>query len=159
VEVGENVELTATISSGARGDAYTWSSDDEREWDPDPVTEGNTILSYILTNEGIVTFYVKTKVGACDLDADTVIEVIEPIPNILTPYDGNDKNNVFMGPKGDRAGYELEIYNRYQQLVFRGKNGWDGTYRGKPAEPGTYFYRIQMKSGKVFKGTVEVAKF
>ena len=58
-----------------------------------------------------------------------------------------------------RQGYHVEIYNRYQQKVFEGYEGWDGTYRGAPADPGTYFYRVFMKDGRIFKGTIEVVKF
>lgn len=82
-----------------------------------------------------------------------------PIPNIITPYNDNGKNDVFMGPKDGKPGYKVEIYNRYQQLIYEGEEGWDGVYRGYLAEPGTYFYRIFMKDGKIFKGTLEVAKF
>lgn len=81
------------------------------------------------------------------------------IPNIITPYNDNGKNDVFMGPKDGKPGYKVEIYNRYQQMIFEGEDGWDGIYRGYLAEPGTYFYRVFMKDGRVFKGTLEVAKF
>jgi hypothetical protein len=45
------------------------------------------------------------------------------------------------------------------QKVFEGSDGWNGTYRGAPADPGTYYYRVFKKSGKVEKGTLEVVKF
>jgi len=64
-----------------------------------------------------------------------------------------------MTSRDDRPGYKVEIYNRYKQKVYEGENGWDGTYRGKLAEPGTYFYRLFMKDGRILKGTVEVVKF
>ena len=88
----------------------------------------------------------------------TVADYTE-VPNIITPYNQNGKNDVFMGPKDGKPGYKVEIYNRYQQLIFEGEEGWDGIYRGYMAEPGTYFYRVHMKDGRVFKGTLEVAKF
>ena len=88
---------------------------------------------------------------------DTVTEEMI-IPNIITPHDRNGFNDTFMTPRGDRPGYKVEIYNRYSQKVYEGENGWDGTYRGKLAEPGTYYYRLFMKDGTILKGTVEVAK-
>jgi gliding motility-associated-like protein len=62
---------------------------------------------------------------------------------------------------GSRSVVKVEIFNRYQQKIHEGNNGkgWDGMYRGQIAEPGTYFYRLQMKDGSVRKGTLEVAKF
>lgn len=57
------------------------------------------------------------------------------------------------------SGFPVEIYNRYHQTIYVGEDGWDGTYRGKIAEPGTYYYRVQMPNGEWVKGTLEVAKF
>jgi gliding motility-associated-like protein len=56
-------------------------------------------------------------------------------------------------------GYQVEIYNRYQQMIFEGTDGWDATYRGEIAEPGTYYYRLFLPDGTIQKGTLEVAKF
>jgi gliding motility-associated-like protein len=56
-------------------------------------------------------------------------------------------------------GYQVEIYNRYQQMIFEGPDGWDATYRGETAEPGTYYYRLFLPDGTIRKGTLEVAKF
>ncbi len=157
VEVGENVKLTAVITPDQYVDSYSWSNDQNTSWLP--VTTSNEIPAYLLEDEGFVVFYVSTQIGNCALDALVEVEVIEPVPNIITPYNGNGKNDVFMGPKNGRDGYKVEIYNRYQQLIYEGDSGWDGRYRGQLAEPGTYFYRVFMKSGKVMKGTLEVAKF
>ncbi len=79
------------------------------------------------------------------------------IPNIITPYNENSLNDKFM--QGSRSIQRVEIFNRYQQRIYEGDEGWDGTFRGQLAEPGTYFYRVVMKDGNVRKGTIEVAKF
>ncbi len=91
----------------------------------------------------------------CIASANVEVEIF--VPNIMTPYNRNGRNDDFM--IGSRSVVHVEIFNRYQQKVYEGNIGWDGTYRGRAAEPGTYYYRIQMKDGSVRKGTLEVAKF
>jgi gliding motility-associated-like protein len=42
--------------------------------------------------------------------------------------------------------FKLSIYNRFGQLVYSGfdpEKGWDGTYQGRPADAGVYFYHIE----------------
>jgi len=59
--------------------------------------------------------------------------------------------------------YTITIFNRYgQKIASVGTEGWDGTYNGKVADAGVYFYVIQFKdvNGKLqeMKGSVEVVK-
>jgi gliding motility-associated-like protein len=54
--------------------------------------------------------------------------------------------------------FNMNIFNRYGQKVFEGKNGWDGNYNGKLADPGAYFYTIELPNGNIRKGTVEIIK-
>ena len=163
IEVMENTTLTANISLGDEvlfGEKYEWWNDEG--WSAE--TETNTTLSGIMENAGIFTFFVTTQIGDCKDTTSAIVEVVERIPNIITPYNFNDLNDVFFGRfnNGNPRYQQLEIFNRYQQVVFRDDkdfNGWNGTYRGQLAEPGTYFYRVVMRSGRVFRGTIEVAKF
>lgn len=74
------------------------------------------------------------------------------IPTSFTPNDGNGVNDIFM------EGYEIYIYDRYGLLVAHTNNGWDGTYRGAPADAGVYIYTIRFKNGKEKHGTVEIIK-
>jgi len=60
----------------------------------------------------------------------------------------------------------LQIYNRWGEQIFEtsgSNNGWDGTFKGKPVEHGTYIYRIayrdfQTKKTMVVQGTVMVVR-
>ncbi len=158
VQTGDEVTLTVTPTSGEHG-TYRWY--DATTGKLLGETAGNTFV-YTPDREGDFSFYVLTDNGYCPEAISNEIQVwvanFFVIPNIITPYNRNRKNDTFMTPRADRPGYRVEIYNRYQQKVFEGDNGWDGTYRGRLAEPGTYFYRLFM-NGQIFKGTVEVAKF
>jgi gliding motility-associated-like protein len=67
-------------------------------------------------------------------------------PNAFTPnQDG--LNDVFRAKRtGDDRFQSLEIYNRWGNLIFRSSDefdGWDGTWKGKKQEIGTYVYTLR----------------
>ena len=39
-------------------------------------------------------------------------------------------------------GWQLEVYNRNGVLFYRGNEGWNGEYNGRPVSNDTYFYCI-----------------
>ena len=154
VELGDEVTLTVT-ANGAPNGSYDWFI--------------NNIL-YETTDESYLTlepaagkqlFRVETltTVLGCFATTEFRIDVNESIPNIINPHNPVGTNCCFMMGNDRREGYRVEIYNRYSQKVFEGDNGWDGTYRGVVADPGTYFYRLYKKSGEVEMGTLEVVRF
>ncbi len=55
------------------------------------------------------------------------------IPNAFTP-NNDGKNDVFL------KDYDVKILNRWGEVLYEGKNGWDGTIDGKPVSAGTYYY-------------------
>jgi gliding motility-associated-like protein len=65
------------------------------------------------------------------------------VPNAFTP-EGNNLNELFTFTA---AGWELEdmqIYNRWGELLYRGNSGWDGLHRNKPAPEGVYIYHLKL---------------
>jgi len=148
VELGK--ELTITVYAERTDHGYF-------EWfiNSEPY---KTVSENILTlrpEPGKQHFLVQTATARlnCPSSSEIYVEVSEFIPNAFNPYNPDGSNNYFM------KGYHVEIYNRYMQKVFEGNDGWDGTYRGAIADPGTYFFRIFKKNGQVAKGTLEVVKF
>ena len=75
-------------------------------------------------------------------------------PTAITPYDLDGYNDDFL------VGTDIfmTIFNRYGQKVYEGRSGWDGTYRGKTADPGTYYYVAELPDGDVKKGAIEVVR-
>jgi len=95
-------------------------------------------------------------------------EVIFYVPNAFTP-DGNEFNNIFkpvMTSGYDPLSYQLEIYNRWGELIFESKNadyGWDGTYMGQIVQDGIYVWKITFKviyndDKKLYLGHVNIIK-
>ena len=73
------------------------------------------------------------------------------LPNVFTPnYDG--KNDIFL------EGFDLKVFSRAGELLYKGTGGWDGTYKGKMMPQGTYLYVVEriMNNGqlRIFKGEV-----
>jgi gliding motility-associated-like protein len=57
-------------------------------------------------------------------------------PKAFTP-NGDGINDIFM------RGYKVVIFDRLGIETFKGEDGWDGTYKGKPVEPDIYFYKLE----------------
>ncbi len=86
------------------------------------------------------------------------------VPNAIVP----DGTNTIFKPViiyGESTGYNMKIFNRYGENIFESDavdTGWDGYYRGKVVELGTYVYLITFTAtnGQVItkKGNVSVIR-
>lgn len=107
---------------------------------------------YAFTDTGL--YYITLVVTDMNGCKDTAIKSIflTPIlkfhmPNSFFPNE-NGKNDVFK-PGGIFQGindYSISIYNRWGEQMYSGtdpEEGWDGTFGGKPAPMGVYFYKIR----------------
>jgi gliding motility-associated-like protein len=84
------------------------------------------------------------------------------LPNAFTP-DGDGRNDNFRPLHAcEMSNFEMNIYNRYGDLVFRSLSpdgAWDGSYRGGKAQAGTYvwsarYFNPVTKQPVFRKGTV-----
>ncbi len=154
---GDSLTLSA---SGA--DVYTWQTDNSS------VIAGNTLI--IQLQQPVNTYSVEGANGqGCRDTTGITIPAAHCcrifMPDAFTP-NGDGKNDHF-GPvtKDQVAGYKMEIYNRWGQMVFSSysaQDRWDGRHRGQNAETGTYHYRITGDclegSGLQMKGTVTLIR-
>ena len=151
VQMGEEVTLKTEYSLPADGARYyVMATPRVEELDKNHDSE----FKWQLDEPGRYQFLVNLENGNCGVRSSNFIDVDVAdyvlVPNVITPYNGNPKNDKFM------EGYDVKIFNRYQETVYEGTDGWDATYRGELATPGTYFYILTKKDGRVLKGTVEV---
>jgi hypothetical protein len=72
--------------------------------------------------------------------------------NAFTPYHQDGLNDVF------GYGYDLMIFNRWGTCLYRGKEGWDGQYKGNFVSPGVYYYIAKDWNGTEFRGSVMLVK-
>lgn len=109
--------------------------------------EQNPTHEYQDAGTYLISQYVNNDYG-CD-DETSVRIVVDPaitmyIPNAFTP-NNDGRNDVFIGDGVGVQSYEMWVYNRWGQIVFYTASideGWDGTYKGAPAESGVYVYRV-----------------
>ncbi len=73
-------------------------------------------------------------------DSIKIDRTLTSVPNTFTP--NNDRHNDYY-----LEGWNKKIFNRNGVLMFEGKEGWDGTYNGKPVANDTYFVIIYDTSG------------
>lgn len=69
------------------------------------------------------------------------------IPNAFTP-NGDGLNDTFGGKGEGITEYNLQIFNRFGNLIFESndmKNQWDGNYKNEIAPIGVYVYKINAK--------------
>jgi gliding motility-associated-like protein len=86
---------------------------------------------------------------------------IPEIVNVITP-NGDGINDKLVIKNIERfAPCKLNIYNSAGENIYFSsnyQNNWDGTYKGKFLPEGTYYYGLETKDGKLFKGAVNILK-
>lgn len=106
--------------------------------------------------------YVATGINKCGTGADTInVQQIFCeiwLPNAFTP-NGDGLNDVFrvLGNIRRLQGVTLSLYNRWGEQVYTSHDpykGWDGFYKGIPAQMGTYVYLLEYSlDGNPYKQT------
>ncbi|WP_121810559.1 Ig-like domain-containing protein [Mucilaginibacter kameinonensis] len=123
-------------------------------WLPDIGLSNNKVKEPVLTGDAdiVYTLYV-TDVRGCINQSQTIIKVSPDItvPNTFTP--NGDGFNDFWEVKGLVA-YEsstVDVFNRYGERLFHSIGygvPWDGNFNGRQLPAGTYYYIIDLKTGK-----------
>ena len=165
VKLPEDPIYTTNLSFIA--DTYFWDFGDggtSEEFEPSHV--------YVDTGRYDITLIAATEKGCFDtVTYENVVEVIDgndiTIPNAFTPnldgptggsrYNGG-RNDIFYPVTEGVIAYQMQIYNRWGELLFSTKDtnkGWDGYYNGRLCAPDVYIYKIDFK----FIDGREVMKF
>ncbi len=137
-------------SNGGMITNWSWTfGDGETSIDP--------IVTHRYLNSGVfnVDLLVTNKFGCTDTASSTVKILPEYIffaPNAFSP-NGDGLNDVFQ-PYLDGiipVTYQLDIYNRWGQLVFYSSDylqGWDGKVDGQFADVGAYVYFLKVTTNR-----------
>jgi len=116
------------------------------------ITSKNVSYTYQIIDSVsyIVTLIAETEFGCLDTISRVITTpLVFYVPNSFTP-DGNENNNEFtpvFSSKRKVENYSLSIYDRWGEIVFETKDidfGWDGTYKNKTAQIGTYTWQLQF---------------
>lgn len=160
-------KVVATVETTVPGSyLYTWT--------PIEIIAGSS-YSDKLTEEKTYQVLVKTNdtQGQCSSLSNTITVKLGSVDlhTIIIPNSKNSKNRTFADINEETGetlnntftyGYKLTIFNRYGQIISTTLNGgWDGTYKGKVADAGVYFYVLEYNTvdgSKQMKGSIEVIK-
>lgn len=151
------INARETVPLYAQGaDQYTWYPAKwlDNDASSNPSASPRSPITYTVIG--------RNKDGCTD-SAQVHIDINEStfIPNAFSP-NGDGLNDVF---KIENFGYqsitEFNIFNRWGQRVFQtidGTKGWNGTYKGQPADVGTYYYYVNYvaddDNSHTFKGEI-----
>lgn len=114
--------------------------------------DGSTRNSLVAIDSGM--YWVQVS-NMCGSNSDSMVlkykncKACQPIiPSAFTP--NNDLLNDVFKPffNCEIEDYSIHLFNRWGEELFYSNDinkSWDGTYKGKPVPPGTYFYTLQYK--------------
>jgi gliding motility-associated-like protein len=153
----ENNSTTLTPAISGSNLKYLWTPGIYLNSDtlPNPVCTPKVDVSYKIIS--IDNF-------GCSSSADVFVKVLKPlqIPNVFTPNGDGINEKWEVKNLKDYADCEVEIFNRYGQIVYRSvgySNEWDGTLKGKPLPAATYYYIINLKiAAKPLSGFVDIVR-
>ena len=159
INLGSSARLFASASTDSNNVNYQWYVGDSLICDMCPVVEvfpeASTIYR-VLADDGLCQgedqIEVEVRIGEGDRKVF--------IPNAFTPNGDllNDRATVYGGPLLTSI-KQLDIYNRWGQLVFRRYDfppndasiGWDGTQHGEPLPMGVFAYvaHVEFTDGSI----------
>ena len=154
-----NAGPDTTICDGETYLMQGTSSTDSIEWIPSTGLSAINILSPVFSyNTTTQYMLVATDTNGCHV-TDSVIITVEycntyiKAPQAFTP-NGDGTNDHFTVYGKYISDYHIRIYNRWGEEVYSSNDinelndlsrGWDGTYKGKLQDVGTFVYYIQAK--------------
>ena len=144
------------------------ASTDSIEWIPSVGLSAINILNPVFNYTETTQYYLQVKdTNNCTL-VDSVIITVDycnayvKAPDAFTP-NGDGTNDHFTVYGKYISDYLIRIYNRWGELVYQSSDinelndlgrGWDGTFKGKLQDVGTFVYYIEAKDfdgKKIFK--------
>jgi gliding motility-associated-like protein len=128
-------------------------------WSPATGVSDPTSPNPVITPEAPFTYTVTIVHENCQATDTIHVQVIDPdtldcsrvfIPNAFTPGGSPGRNDVFgiSNPFAVNDFISFEVFDRWGGRVFNAKDSfetWDGTFQGKPTNPGVFLYRLRYK--------------
>lgn len=128
---GNGVEILNTHNDAPDRVTYSWSTGDSTE-------------SIFVENKGLYSLTITD--ANCSANDVVLVDTCPEfgIPQAFSP-NGDDVNDVFQVYGVGLYEFELLIFNRWGQVIYKTNNqneGWDGTMNGKPCQIDVYVYKI-----------------
>jgi gliding motility-associated-like protein len=126
---GSNGELFAFPAGGIAPYVITWENPTGTSNESIGLAKGNYNIS-VLDGTGCVSL------------GTGVVTEEAPKVRMPTGFNPNSDDNLFEGVSNCEIDYELFIYNRWGQLIYTGREGWNGFTLDKEAPTGTYSFMM-----------------
>ena len=147
------IELGNSVTIGATSDGT------EFLWEPSEFIGVPTdLISFARPNKTTDFVITASDINGCE-SKDTVTIYVNFIPGIGVPEifsPNNDGKNDLLAVQGlTLEQMRFRVYNRYGQQVFdtdKQDRGWDGTFKGKPENPGVFVWTLEYKFNTGKKG-------
>ena len=146
VDLGPDQHIRAGGSirlSGPAGPSFTY------QWLGGPVSSALNGSSLTVSPTQTTTYRLTVLTdGACPISDEVVVEVSPGlfVPTAFSPNgDGQNDTWSFVGVEAFPQ-CSVRIYNRWGEVIFQASpytQPWDGSYRGKPVDPGVYPFVIR----------------
>jgi gliding motility-associated-like protein len=137
------------------GTSYLWNFGDgftSTEYEPTHIytTEGQFDISLTVNNSFNCPdiSYLKSLIKIQDGGQILIPNVFTPINGSSTGVSGPSQNDTFLPLISGAVEYEMDIFNRWGELLFVSRNvqvGWDGMYNAKNCPTDTYVYKLIIK--------------
>ncbi|MCB0555983.1 MAG: gliding motility-associated C-terminal domain-containing protein [Phaeodactylibacter sp.] len=154
--------------------ATTVGNIEEYQWLPREIDTGQPATNFLARNNMDVRLIVRDGRGCIASDGFQLTVVVGDIyvPNAFSP-DGDGRNDTFTFYSDNGSGEIIEtlrVFDRWGGLLFEGKDlylndgseGWDGSIKGEPVNPGVYTYYGIVRFGngarRVLKGDVTLVR-
>lgn len=127
---GSNGELFAFPAGGKAPYIYYWDEEN---------VSNNSLIGL---SKGSYSISVLDASGCVSLGTGLVIEKA-PEVRMPTGYNPIKDGGLFQGVSNCEINFDLWIFNRWGQLIYQGKEGWNGLVNGENASLGTYTFLMQ----------------
>ena len=161
INSGAVISLTASLGGQTPKGSFLWQPFDL----VDNFTAQTVKTSPDETTQYIV--YYKEPASCTAIDTVTVnvtFVAAVGVPTTFSP-NGDGQNDVLRVLGQGITRMDFKVFNRYGQLVFQTQNqtvGWDGTYKGKDLNPGTFVYTLEVSfaegESEIYTGNVTLVK-
>lgn len=151
IDIGEEVQLQATLSPIREGISYVWSSTGE-------TVACVTCLETTAKPSGDTWFYLlATDPDGCSVKDSVFVQVVSDrqvfIPSAFSPNGDGLNDHFFIHSKGTAEIISFQIFDRWGNLLFKSTNGqtnvplqgWDGRSRGRQLNDGVFFYLAALR--------------
>jgi len=116
------------------GVTYQWNMGDGNSESGSTITHAYNVSNIIFDYK---ISLLATNANGCVNSSSQTVDIVPFIPNIFTP-NSDGVNDRFM------PDFELQVFDRYGALLYKGTEGWDGMYRGKLMDNDSYFFIINI---------------